>query len=46
MIRFHQCRVGGLPRQTMGPIDYLDEGARLTEDLDNFRERAEEQKVA
>lgn len=25
----------------MGPLDYLDEGARLIEDLDNFRERAD-----
>ena len=30
----------------MGPLDYLDEGARLIEDLDNFRERADAQNVA
>lgn len=30
----------------MGPLDYLDEGARLIEDLDNFRERADAQNAA
>lgn len=30
----------------MSPLDYLDEGARLIEDLDNFRERAAALSVA
>lgn len=28
------------------PLDYLDEGARLIEDLDSFRERADAQHAA
>jgi hypothetical protein len=30
----------------MSPLDYLDEGARLIEDLDSFRDRAAAQNAA
>lgn len=30
----------------MSPLDYLDEGARLVEDIDSFRERADALYVA
>lgn len=30
----------------MSPLDYMDEGARLVEDIDSFRERADALSVA